>query len=157
MKLSDLYRKGSTYNWKKPDREHMDFNGKESPRDQAPSSALVYAQYDNGATDLQPNEPEDGQMDPLSFKNDNSEDDYSEIHDESESGTAIALNIMPELRVIKHRRQDPQHTETPSRSRQSRGKHGMGLPNRSGNQTTPPKKPRHRKFMGIPDNLGPGV
>lgn len=165
MKLSDLYRKGATFqmsaNWEKPEDSQWDFNGKYSKHDQAQPSTLQYAQYDSGATNLEPvstGEAEDGGMDPLSFRNDMSDDDYSEVHDETEAGTAVSLNIMPELRVVKHRRQDSGHTETPTRSRQkSRGKHWKGLPNRSGNQLTPPTKPRNRKFMGIPDNKGPGI
>lgn len=162
MKLSDLYNRGSTWkvNWKKPEDSQMDYNGKYSDHDKAPMSALAQARHDEGIPSPEDDigDVADANLDPLSFTNDQAPEDYSEIHDESEPATAVAMNVMPELRMVKKRREDPGHSETPRRARQkSRGKHWKGLPNRSGNQLTPPSKPRHRRFMGIPDNKGPGV
>ena len=163
MRLKDLYRQRKTYNYKADQSSTGQYKSQISPQ-----SGLDLVRHDMDIPSQIEDKPEDlvkphQDKTRITYRHDMDVDDYSEDHYEdmeyksdTESGEMhypSGNSIYPTRKDVRlDRTKDPNYPET-ERHRKEGGAIPR-LPERSGNQYTPPKKIRHRRFLGFPGNEG---
>jgi len=137
MRLQDLYRRTQVYN----------FRGEKSrPLDSESNLWDVTAYAKNDIVEPKVNTIQQ-EKSPLHKSNDLGNEDHYEISDKDDDKT---------LETQRNNARQSKEVEEPELRHAE-----LGQPNspkslshlyRTGNQTTPPTRPRHRKFMGYPPN-----
>lgn len=145
MKLSDLYRRNQVYNFRgEPTRPQSDVALNKW-------DLMGYAQHDITEPQV---ETEKISTDPYHQSGGLDKEDYFETDgDDSILATqrdAVKMPAKEENPIANLTTNSLGGGEIPADSRNPRS---PSLPYRSGNQYTPPSRPRHRKFMGFPKSM----